>query len=463
MFADRKKEVSFIKEVLDRSGFQMIPVWGRRRIGKTALLLHSISNEGFYFLATESTMQDNLKRFREELSRYLDDATVLALELDWEKILGYVSKKDLTIILDEFPYLISADSSFPSVLQRIIDVHLKDTGTKLFICGSSARMMESFVLDYKAPLYGRRTGQIKLGPLPFRELRSFLPGYSMEDLVRVFGTCGGVPLYLLQFDSNKKIWKNIEDVFFDPFSLMYEEAKFLIKQEFKNIAMYRSILNELASGRTRMGEIKDSLSLSRSDITPYLHNLMSIGLVEREVPVTEDPARSRSGIYRMSDNYMKFHYAYVYKRMGLLESGGTKEVMEFVKGDLDRFLGETFEKVVMEAFLLWAGSDNMSYDRVGRWWRGEEEIDIVGLSSVRNEGVCIEVKWSAKRREIKDIERLLEKGRSIGWGNKRTNWKHLYASRGGFSRTCVDWMDENGVVHWTLKDLESILWAEGRK
>ncbi len=458
MFVNRERETDFIKEVIERPGFQLIPIWGRRRIGKTALLLHSLEKKAFYFLATESTSIDNLKRFREELSIYLNDESIRGLELDWENILRYISKKDLSIIIDEFPYLISADASIPSVFQRIIDLHLSGTDTKLFLCGSSARIMESFVLDYKAPLYGRRTGQIHLDPLKFKHLKMFFPNYSMEDLVRVFGTCGGIPLYLLQFDPEKDLWDNIESVFFNPFSIMYEEPKFLLKQEFKNIATYRSILNELTSGRTKLGKITGSLYLKRSDITPYFHNLISIGLVNREVPITEDPARSRSGIYMICDHFMRFHHTYVYPRIGLIESGNTGEVVKFLKSDLDRFLGWTFEKIVKEVFLEWSNSNRIQYHKLGRWWYKENEIDLVGLNSNRNEGICIEIKWSGKIKKITDVRRSIEKGDEVPWGNERTKWSYLYVSRGGFTENCMEWMDENEILHWDLDDISNILW-----
>ncbi|MEA3559443.1 MAG: ATP-binding protein [Candidatus Thermoplasmatota archaeon] len=463
VFINRDREVSFLKEVLSRSSFQLIPVWGRRRIGKTTLLLNSTERKAFYFLATESTSIENLKRFRKELSIYLDDDTVSGLELDWENIIRYISRMDLNIIIDEFPYLISADSSIASVFQRMIDLHLVDTSTKLFLCGSSARMMGSFVLDYKAPLYGRRTGQIKLEPLKFKYLKEFLPEYSFEDLVRVFGMCGGVPLYLKQFDPERDLWENVENVFLDPYSFMYEEEKFLVKQEFKNIAMYRSILDQLTSGRTRIGEIRESLQLRRSDITPYLNNLRAVGFVGRYVPVTEDPSRSRSGIYRIIDHFLRFYYCYIYPRVGLIESGMTEGVLKYIEDQFDTFLGRTFEEISREVFIEWCKHSGYQFEKLGSWWFGENEIDLVGLNRTENKAICIEVKWSRRTRSRKDVEKLMENSRRIRWGNKWTEWTYLYISRGGFSRSCIRWMDEEGIMHWNLKDLEEILWSDKKK
>ncbi len=458
MFVNRKEEISFIKETVKKPGFDLIPVWGRRRIGKTYLLTHSTKDNSFYFLATESVSGINQKRFREELSRHIKDETVMDLEPEWEAIFKYIAKMDMKIIIDEFPYLVSGDGSIPSRFQRIIDLYLSETSTKLFLCGSSVRMMESFVLDYKAPLYGRRTGQIKLKPLDFRVLKEFLPDYSTEDLVRTYGVCGGIPLYILQFDPKLTVMKNIEKVFLNPFSIMYEEERFLLKQEFKNISMYRSILFQLTSGRTKIGDIRESLQLKKSDITPYLNNLRAVGFVDRIVPVTEDPSRSRSGIYRISDDFLRFFYFYIYPRMGLIESRNYEGVLEFIERNLDTFLGKTFEDIAREAFILWCKKNSKHYEKVGSWWYGEDEIDIVGLNGNINEAICIEVKWSARIINIKEIDKLIEKKEKIRWGNEKTKWSFLFISRGGFSEDCLRWMDENNILHWTLKDLEEILW-----
>mgnify|MGYP006287782889 CR=1 FL=1 len=458
MFVNRKYEISFIKKVIRKPGFQLIPVWGRRRIGKTSLLTYTMGGDAFYFLATESTSIVNLNRFREELSEYLDDEIVKDLEPDWEVLFKYLSKKDLVIIIDEFPYLVSADESIPSQFQRIVDLFLVDSSMKLFLCGSSVRMMESFVLDYKAPLYGRRTGQIKLKQLGFRDLKEFFPEYSIEDLVVVYGICGGIPMYLLQFDPSLSVMKNIENVFLDPFSIMYEEERFLLKQEFKNITMYRSILFQLTSGRTKIGEVRESLQLRKSDITPYLTNLRAVDFVDRIVPVTDDPSRSRAGIYKISDNFLRFYYFFIYPRMGLIESRNIKGIVEFIEKNMDPFLGRPFEDIAKEIFDIWCQRNDKQYEKVGTWWHGEEEIDLVGLNSTKNEGICIEVKWSGKVRDVNDIKKLIEKKSNLRWGNEETRWSYIYISKGGFTRSCIEWMDDEKILHWDLNDIERILW-----
>ena len=296
-FTGRTTELEYLKQEFASSDHKFIPVWGRRRIGKTTLILQAMNGRGIYFLASEVSDPENLRLFREEAARSTGDSTVLDLSLDWEVLFRYMAKKNTIITIDEFPYLISANPAIPSIFQRIIDIHISASSTKLVLCGSSVRMMEDNVLDYRAPLYGRRTGQIRLGPLKFKEIREFLPGYSFDDLARTFGVTGGVPFYLVQFDPEYDIWENIARKIFDPHSLLYLEADMLMKQEFKSPSTYRSILKEIASGRTKMGDINNALGVGRSSLNPYMNNLSLVGFLEREVSVTQDPLKSRKGIY----------------------------------------------------------------------------------------------------------------------------------------------------------------------
>lgn len=457
MFVNRKKELEFLKMTLEKDSFQLVPVWGRRRIGKTALLVKALGKGSFYFLAVESSPVDNLINFRRGLFEYLKDETILHLELDWEVLFKYISNENMKIIIDEFPYLIEGDPSIPSRFQKIVDTVLQDTNTKLYLCGSSIRMMESYVLSYSGPLYGRRTGQIDLRPLKFRYLREFLPDYDIVDLIRVYGMCGGIPSYILQFDPERPLWDNVYKVFLDRFSFMYGEEGFLLKQEFKNISKYRSILGKIASGRTKIGEVRDLLSMKRSDITPYLSNLMNIRLIRREVPVTDDPGRSRSGIYKISDQYLRFYYNFLQPRADLIETENSEAVLKWIKKEYDVYLGLVFEEVVKEVFEKWCSDRGIMYDNIGRWWHGEDEIDLVGLNSMKNSMILTEIKWSRKKRSRKDVEVLFQKRERIRWGNDETEVSYLYVSRGGFTETCLDWMDEIGILHWDLHDIEKVI------
>jgi hypothetical protein len=452
-FIDREGELAYLRKMLSSKGLQLVPVWGRRRVGKTTLLIAAIRGKGIYFLATETSAADTVRQFRDEASAQLDDPTLAAIEPEWGKLFAYLGGKGIPIVIDEFPYLISSDPSVPSVFQKIIDTTLQGTDTKLFLCGSSVRMMETHVLDYRAPLYGRRTGQLHLGPMGFAQLRHFFPNHSFDDLARIYGCCGGIPMYLRQFDPARDFWSNVADAFLNPHSILYAEADFLLKEEFSNAATYRAILEHIASGRSQMGDIRTAMSISKSDISPYLANLSALGLVVRDTPVTEDPARSRRGVYRISDNYLKFHFRFVLPGKGMIESGNPSGVLDRVKAGYDQYMGPVMEDIVREAFRAQSSAEGVSWDRIGAWWYGEEELDLVALSAARDEMLCGEVKWSRRPLAVREAKALLEKPELVRWGTDARKTRFLMFSRAGFTDACLDFMSENRITAWTPKDV----------
>ncbi|MBA3044810.1 MAG: ATP-binding protein [Euryarchaeota archaeon] len=457
-FINREEELKFLKDIISKPEFQFIPVWGRRRVGKTRLLTVALSGKGVYFLATESSATDIARHFRDEVAAQISDDTFKSIEPDWNKLFSYLAKLGIPIIIDEFPYLITSDSSIPSVFQKIIDTSLQGTETKLFLCGSSVRMMESHVLDYKAPLYGRRTGQLKVDPMKFEALRYFFPDYSFEDLVRAYGACGGIPMYLLELNPKQSFWQNVESAFFNPHNILYAEADFLLKEEFTSAATYRSILGHIAAGKTQLNDIRLAMNAGKSDISPYLSQLSSVGFVRRELPVTEDPVRSRRGSYRIADNYLDFHFRYVVPGKGMIESGNPAGVTARVKKDFDAYLGRITEDIVKEAFMKWSAAQNITWDRTGSWWYGEEEIDLMALSSERNEMLCGEVKWAKKPLPAKDVRALMDKSELVRWGTPGRKTSFLIFSRGGFSKGALSLMEENGIIGWTPEELGRIFW-----
>lgn len=457
-FVDRDEELAYLRGILESPGFQFVPIWGRRRIGKTTLLLKALEGNGIYFLASEMADIENIRRFQDDASRCLDDPHVLDLTPDWEVIFRYIAKKGTAVVIDEFPYLISSNPAIPSIFQRIIDVHLKKSDTKFFLCGSSVKMMESQVLEYKAPLYGRRTGQIHLRPLDFTHLREFFPDYSFDDLVRVYGACGGIPMYLLEFRPDAPFWVNVEKRMLDPHSILYIDAELHLKQEFTHLATYKSILREVASGKTKMDEIRTALNAGKSDISPYLANLSTVGLVKRIVPITEVGTKSRRGIYRIDDNYLSFYFRYLLPRKSMIESSQARGVTEYIKKEYDAYLGRIFEQVVTEAFLTWSASRGVAWDQVGPWWYKEDEIDLVALSSARNEVLCCEVKWTKKPIGKSAVENLIKKTEKLRWGPPDRKERYLMVSRGGFTPSCMQLMESEGVAYWTIDELGDILW-----
>ncbi len=400
-FVDRFEELETLRERLDSSRFELIVIYGRRRIGKTRLILEALKGrEYIYYLAVES---NNLRRFKEVAAKIVPEIRYTAD--DWEAVLYFL--KNRIIVIDEFPNMIKEDKAVVSLIQRIVDLELASTRTKLVLLGSSISMIESHVLSYRSPLYGRRTSTMRLRPLRFVDIRGFFPKASWHELVEIYGFTDGIPFYLERV--SYPFWRWLKAELRKPDSFLRYEVDFLLRYEFEETSMYRRILEALAFGRTKLGEIRDYVGARRTDITPYLRKLIETGFVRREVPVTES-LRSRRGRYYISDNFLNFWFRFIYPNLSAIEEG-IFNYME-IKRKYNEYLGSIFEKIARELIIELAkrGKLPLKISKLGRWWRRDIEIDIVALSGESPKILFIEAKWSKLReRDVYRLLALLEK------------------------------------------------------
>ena len=157
----------------------------------------------------------------------------------------------------------------------------------LILCGSSMSYMEDHVLAYKAPLYGRRTAQMKIQPFDFADTCRYFENFSGEDKALIYGIVGGTPQYLLQMDDRLSVEDNIKNTFLNPTSSLFEEPENLLKQEVREPALYNAIITAIAAGASRMAEISVKVGEDTSVCAAYLKNLLSLGLVRKEKPYGE--------------------------------------------------------------------------------------------------------------------------------------------------------------------------------
>ena len=384
---DRERELRALRKRLSSDGFELIIIYGRRRIGKTFLVLKAVSGYDFvYYLATE---KNNLKKFKEVVEgKY---AEVKYAKEDWEAIFHHL--RDKVVIIDEFPYMIKEDPTIISTFQRIVDEVLKGSKTKLILLGSSISMMED-AISYKAPLYGRRTASIKLGELRFKDLRGF--GFPLKDAIEVYGFAGGVPFYLAKARTPFLSWINSELKEVDSF--IKDEIDFMLRYEFSEAGTYKEILHAIASGKTTLGEIRDFVRVG-GEISSYLKKLERIGLVGKEFPFR----MKRGARYYIRDNFTLFWFTFVYPNLSRIEEG----VYEIGEEDYNAYLGRVFERVAREYV------QDVYKVKAGRLWFKDVEIDVYG------EGIAGECKWSEGVDGERVLEELKEKVRALGLDVKR--------------------------------------------
>lgn len=460
MFVDRERELAALERGFGSDRAELFVLYGRRRVGKTALLRTFCHDKRHIFfvadLSTESVALGAFTRLVSELAHGRPDAIspFSSWDAGFRYVLPLTSQERLVVVLDEFTYLVDANPAVPSILQRLWDAGLSDTRIMLVLCGSYVGMMEQHVLAYRAPLYGRRTAQWHLQPLDFWSARQLTPGFGPRDHVRAFAVLGGVPAYRLQFDGRSSLDRNIALNVLSPGSFLYDEPRFLLLQELRDPRRYFSVLAAIAGGRTRQNEIAQAAGIAPGSLPYYLGTLVEMGLVERRVPATEArPEKSKRGHYFLRDHLFRFWFRFVYPNRALLERGEVAPVRDAVMAEIDQYTGSAFEAVCRDHVwrLSAAGALGFQPTIVGSWWDGHDEIDVVAMG---DEGVLVgECKWSKRPVGENVLEDLLRRGQRFRASTSLAATRHALFAQSGFTASLQARATDEGVLLVSLDDL----------
>jgi hypothetical protein len=432
-FVDRDREFAFLEERFSTGERQLLVLYGRRRVGKTALVtwfLDRQSREYVYFLADQRGTTANAERFAEQCANAFDDVPP-AVE-GFDDVFEYVVRRtdeELIVVIDEFSYLVEEDEAIPSVFQRIHDSILAESHISVILLGSSISMMEEGALSHESPLYGRRTGQWKLTPMRFVDACGFFPSCSLEELIRVYAILGGVPAYLEQFDPGTSIAENVRTSVVSKGTFLYEEPEFFLRQELREPATYMAILEAMAAGSTRVTDIANAAGRDAKGMSRYLQNLQRLEAIDRVVPVTE-PNR-KQGIYAINDHFFAFWFRFVYPNRSDIERGNTNAVAESILSDLNEHVSHVFEDVCRQA--VQQPDFPVTVSRTGTWWYGEEEIDVVAVSEEDERLLVGECKWTATPVGEGLLSDLEAKTPSVRWRGTNRSENFVLFSKSGFT------------------------------
>jgi AAA+ ATPase superfamily predicted ATPase len=362
-----------------------------------------------------------------------------------------LKKEKVIIVIDEFPFLIH-DKAIPSVFQKIWDLIMRERNIMLVLCGSAISTMESEVLDYKTPLYGRRTGQWQLQPLDFVCLRKFLP-YKAEDLMKVWFVIGGIPEYILKFNPELGFWENILHNILNKGAYLYREAEILLNEEFREPRNYKLIFKAIALGHNTLGEICNYTGLDKSMVSKYLEVLNKLHIVKEEIPITAS-LKFKKRIYRLVDPYFNFWFRYVYPNKIELEASRSKEVLEVIKKDFSNYAGRLFEDLVEELIRKKHVLRQFSFSRIGKWWYRDKEIYLVAFDEKRKEILFTECKWQDNVNAAKVLTELKEKAKFVEWPSNKEGRKEYYII---FAKSFRKKIKEQNLILVDICDIEKIL------
>jgi AAA+ ATPase superfamily predicted ATPase len=407
-FVNRENELNLLEEEWRKKYGRLIILYGRRRIGKTRLLMEFAKDKkGIFYIAEDTSAGIQINTLKEKIADFLRDSLLKSLEIkSWDQLFEYLAKNmpedRFYLIIDEFTYLIKSDRRILSVLQKLWDTKFADSPIFIILSGSMLGLMSEAVLSYTSPLYGRRTRDILLEELKFRYAKEIV-GFPFSEAVELYMTVGGIPEYLLKASEYSSIKEFLAKEFFSKWGYFYREPYFIISQEFKELRTYFSILNAIAYGNTKPGEIANFVGVESRKIYPYLENLIRFGFVERITPAF-GKRRSR-GIYIIKDAMFDFWFNLVFKHREEIEA----ETFKPDEHDLSAYYGKRFEVFVREQML----PHILPGYKLGKWWYKHEEIDIVAFNEKAKEVWFIECKWSDLgkmdvKRIIKELERRSE-------------------------------------------------------
>ncbi|HBY21588.1 MAG: ATPase [Clostridiales bacterium GWE2_32_10] len=462
MFIGREKELSKLGELYEQDKFQMVVIYGRRRVGKTTLISEFCKDKEHIFFSAEIMNEKlNLKKFTKSVTSYFKVDYIKEFS-DFEdgcKFL-YSQAKDerVVLVMDEFPYLINSNKTIASILQNMIDHNFKNSKLFLILCGSSISFMEKEVLGYNSPLYGRRTYQMEIKPFSIYEVQSMFKDYTKDDIVKLYSIVGGTPHYLNQLDPNKSLDENIKSYVLDYGSYLYTEPIDLLRQELREVAVYNSILTAIANGASKLNEIATTIGEKTDKTANYIKTLIELRLLDKVIPITEK-SNSKKAIYVLKDNLFKFYYKYIINNKELLEQGEVDVVYKNLDEDISVYIGHIFEDICVE-YLRKANIKRelpFLFEKIGKWWGNnkirmrQEEIDITALD---NDNIMFcECKWRNEKMKLKVLNELKEKVECIDIEGKKVYY-YLF-SKSGFEESLI-LMSENDNNNIKLINLEKI-------
>ena len=411
-FYNREKEIKKLLEIKEQSkkNAQFSVVTGRRRIGKTQLLLKSYENTKFlyFFVAKKSEVilcQDFLQELKEKLNLpILGEVNSFSVLFEYIVQLSY--EQNITLIIDEFQEFFTVNSSVYSDMQRIWDLHKDKARLNLIVSGSVISLMYKIFENYKEPLFGRANHFIKLQAFKTNILKEILsdynPSYTPDDLLALYSFTGGVAKYVQLFIDNG--WTSKEKMIegmIDENSIFISEGKNLLIDEFgKEYGTYFSILTAISEGKNTRAEIENLL---KKEIGGYLTKMeRDFNLIKKQQPIFTKSS-TKNVKYQIEDNFIMFWFRFIYKYSSMIEIGAYEQLRKIIERDFSSFSGHMLEKYFRENAQI-----SQAYTSIGNYWdrKGETEIDFIAVNEIEKSIDFAEIK---RQKNNISIEKLRQK------------------------------------------------------
>jgi uncharacterized protein len=460
-FIGRTHELEILKREYARPHPSLIVLYGRRRVGKSTLILESLRDTRFvYHQASRLTDTDNLALFKRSLETTLGTSPILTGLNDWTGVLAYLetvaqdqarstkstatrsarvksvqAQSTLTVIIDEFPYLCEAQPGLPSLVQATWDrIRANNTPLNLILCGSSIAFMEE-LLSERNPLRGRHNLTLDLEPMPYRDVAAWVPKWKADEQLRLYGLFGGMPYYLAMIDLNKNLETNLLEIVLERGAPLFDEPTQLLQSELSAPQRYASVLRAISEGCHEWGEIIGRVKDFKdgAQLAPYIKKLEGLRLigVTRSLDASD---KDRNRRYTLQDPFLEFWFRFVLPNQSALEAGHAREVLQtLIAPFLDDHMGAIFEGICRDYIRL-HGQEILGQPArtVGRVWAAEYDLD-VAAELLDGSSVYGECKWWKDPVGENVLERLLETSGQAKYGTRNAQTQYVLFSRSGFT------------------------------
>lgn len=401
-FFDRTEEIATLRKIRDNAekNAQFTVITGRRRIGKTSLVLKAYEGQPMlYFFVGRKAESLLCEEFRQEVEQKLGvklggNPSGFAELFDYLMTLS--KQHSFTLFIDEFQNFERVNSAIFSDMQKLWDINHAESKINLVVCGSVYSMMTRIFRDKKEPLYNRQNRFLSIGafvPSVLKEiLQEYNPNYTKEDLLALYAFTGGVAKYVqLLVDDNALTLEGMIDSMISPDSTFVNEGRAILVEEFgKDYDTYFSILSAIASGFTRRSEIE---SIIEKPIGGYITRLEDdYGIIVKETPVGAKQL-SKNAVYTIRDNFFTFWFRFIFKYSHFIEIGAYEQLRTLIKRDY-----ATFSGLILERYFRDKAKESKRYTLIGRWWdrKGEQEIDMIAANELEKKVEVYEIKRNRK-------------------------------------------------------------------
>lgn len=406
-------ELQRIKEMAYEDHSKLTVITGRRRIGKTSLILNALKEEVIvYLFVSRKSEADLCNGFCSEIERELK-VFVPKMETFIEVfrfLLEQGKNQKFTLVIDEFQEFININESVYSDIQNYWDRYRTATHVNFIVSGSIYSLMTRIFQDKKEPLFGRADAMIKLNSFTTSVLKDIMsdykPDYTNDELLALFTYTGGVPKYVeLLVDNRALTIPKMIKYICQSDSLFIDEGRNLLIQEFgKKYGNYFSILNAISSGMNTQSQIE--VFMGEKSIGGQLNKLETVyEVIKKQRPIFAKEG-SQTVRYEVSDNFLRFWFRYIERNRTLIELGNFEGLSRLIKDDYPTYSGKT-----LEIYFKQKMQESFEYRTIGSWWEPkgpQNEIDIVGITLDNKRAIIAEVKRQKKNFKPQQLEAKIE-------------------------------------------------------